>query len=52
MARMTYDQLKDKIDYIRTQIKNSTSVSDIHYWGMELLVFEEILEKTIDKGRR
>ena len=52
MTRMTYTQLQNKIKELRKELQNAVSVADIHYYEMELMVAEEVLERTLSRGTR
>jgi len=49
---MSYNELTSRIKELETNLKLAQTPEETNYWGMELLVAEEILEKTISKGRR
>jgi len=49
---MLYTDLKTKIDQAQSNLDNATSQEEINYFGMELMVLEDKMNRTIAKGRR
>lgn len=49
--KITYDELVTKIKNLELDLKLASTPEEISYFENELLVAEEYLAKTIDKGR-
>jgi len=49
---MSYTELKEKIEQTQTDLDNATSQNEVNYFGMELMLLEDKMDRTIAKGRR
>jgi len=49
---MSYKELQSRISRVKKSLENAVSEREVNYFGMELMVLEEMMEKTISKGRR
>ena len=49
---MTYEKLQEKITKLYLSLELSASNDEMIYYQREILVAEEVLQDTINKGRR
>ena len=49
---MTYTELSNRIEQAQIDLDNATSQEEIDYFGMELMILEDKMDRTIAKGRR
>ena len=49
---MSYTELSNRIEQVQKDLNNATSQEEINYFGMELMILEDKMDRTIAKGRR
>jgi len=49
---MTYKEITQIIESLKKDLALASSPDEINYFGIELMVAEDYLERIIDKGRK
>jgi len=49
---MSHTELKDKIEKARMDLISATSQEEINYFGIELMVLEDKMDRMVASGRR